>query len=130
MLAKQDADHVVRATAFNLGKWANKTEAEVLEALKVLSSPDTKRLEPQPFEGRRIQRVEDGWFLLNGQKFEDEMREISRRIYKARKEREYREAKKRAKQTTGEASNVKLENDGASKETVDGHTTACLPEPK
>lgn len=65
MLAKKDADDVVRGSAFMIGEWAKKTEEEALQALKVLSSPDTKRIEPQPFEGRRIGKVDDGWLILN-----------------------------------------------------------------
>ena len=94
MLARKDCDHVVRASAYIIGKWARKTEAEVLEAIKVLESPHTKRIEPQPFDGRRIERVEDGWLLLNGQHYEDMMRDANLKIYKARKAREYRALKR------------------------------------
>src|SRR3982750_1865410 len=66
MLAKKNKDMVVRGTAFNIAQWAKKTEQEVLDALRILSSPDTKRIEPQQFEGRRIERVADGWLILNG----------------------------------------------------------------
>lgn len=83
MLAKKDSDHVVRATAFMIGEWAKKTEKETLDALKVLSSPDTKRIEKQPFDGRRVEKVEDGWLILNGQTYEDLMRDVNRRNYKA-----------------------------------------------
>jgi hypothetical protein len=91
MLAKKDADHVVRGSAFNIASWAKKTEKEVLEAFRVLSSPDKRRLEPQPFEGRRIERVEDGWLVLNGQAYQDLMRGINRKEYKRAKQAEYRE---------------------------------------
>src|SRR6266496_609234 len=94
MLAKKDADQVVRANAYMIGQWARKTEAEALEALKILSSPDTRRLEPQANEGRRIERVEGGWRMLNGQYYEDMMKQVSRLAYKARKERERRERMK------------------------------------
>lgn len=93
MLAKKGSDHIVRANAYMIGEWSKKSEKEVLDALKVLSSPDKRRIEPQPFDGRRIQKVEDGWLILNGQHYEDEMRRVSRRAYKARKAREYRERK-------------------------------------
>ena len=90
MLAKKDGDNVVRGNAFNISRWAKKTEAETLEALKVLSSPDTRRIEPQPFEGRRIEKVDEGWRLLNGEFYQNLMRDINRRAYKARKQSEYR----------------------------------------
>ena len=79
MLAIKDPDFVVRKTAYQIGRCARKTEAEVLEALEVLSSPDTKRLEPQPHEGRRLERVSDGWLILNGKKYQEKMREEAER---------------------------------------------------
>ncbi len=94
LLAKKDADQIVRANAFMIGQWSKKTEKEALEALRVLSSPDKKRIEPQPHEGRRIKKVDDGWLILNGQFYEDMMRKINRRAYKAAKESERRAAKK------------------------------------
>lgn len=98
MLALKDADMVVRYNAFALGRkcWPmdEGAEARVLEALKVLASPDTKRIEPQPNEGRRIEKVQDGWLLLNGQFYEDMMRHANRAAYQARKQREYRARKK------------------------------------
>lgn len=90
MLAKKDADQVVRANAYMIGEWAKKTEAETLSALKVLASPDRRRIEPQPYEGRRIQKVADGWLILNGQYYENLMRSINRRAYKTAKQAEYR----------------------------------------
>lgn len=93
MIAKQDKDHVVRGSAFNIGEWAKKDEATALAALKVLAAPDTKRIEPQPFEGRRIERVEDGWLILRGAFYQDLMREVNRRRYKAD-----HEAKRRAEE--------------------------------
>lgn len=94
MLAKKDADHIVRGSAFNIASWARKTEKEALEALRVLSSPDTRRLEPQPFEGRRIEKVPEGWLVLNGQAYQDMMRGLNRREYKRVKQAEYRAKKK------------------------------------
>lgn len=73
MMALKDADHVVRLTAYQLGRECRKTEQEVLDALLILASPDRKRIEPQEFEGRRIKKVEDGWLVLNGQKYKEMM---------------------------------------------------------
>lgn len=84
MMAKKDADMVVRGSAFNISQWAKKSEQETLDALKILSSPDTKRIEPQPFEGRRIQRVEDGWLILNGKLYRDLMVAENERARKRR----------------------------------------------
>lgn len=90
MLALKDRDHVVRYNAFELARKANLSEAEVLAAIEVLKSPDTRRLEPQDFEGRRIEKVEDGWLLLNGEKYRRKMQEIYRKEYKRVKQAEYR----------------------------------------
>lgn len=90
MLVSKDSDHVVRLNAYALANRAKKTEKEVTDALAVLSAPDTKRIEPQLFEGRMIQKVEDGWLILNGQKYEDMMRAPNRMAYLAGNHREYR----------------------------------------
>lgn len=85
LLAKKDADQVSRLNAFEIGSkcWPGDPEKEVraLDALKILSEPDGRRVEPQPFEGRRIEKVADGWLILNGQVYEDMMRKIKRRDY-------------------------------------------------
>ena len=90
MLALQDSDHVVRKTAYAIGRASRKDEEEVLRAIKVLSSPDKKRREHQENEGRRVQEQEDGWLILNGQKYEELMRKVSRQAYQAKWARENR----------------------------------------
>jgi hypothetical protein len=84
MLTLQEADHVVRYDSFKLARRANLTEKEVIDGLKVLSSPDKRRLEPQEHEGRRILRRDDGWFLVNGKKYQDRARELNERVRKAK----------------------------------------------
>ncbi len=112
MLAKKDKDQVVRGNAYMIGRWARKTEKEVLEALKVLSSPDKGRLEPQEFDGRRIEKVSDGWKILRGQYYQDLMVEVNRRAGKAKAEQERRIRMKLAHGTplSGETTNEKLLN--------------------
>jgi hypothetical protein len=96
MLALKDSDDVCRMTPYQLARRANKSEQEVLDALKILSSPDTKRIEPQENEGRRIKAVEDGWLILNGAKYRElvqtEMRRARWRRAQAAKRRKAREA--------------------------------------
>jgi len=94
LLAKKDRDQIVRGSAYNIAQWAKKTEAEVLDALKLLEAPDTRRLEPQPHEGRRVQRVPDGWLILNGLYYQNLMSTVNRRAYKAGKEKERRARRK------------------------------------
>jgi hypothetical protein len=119
LLALKDSDQVVRHTAFAIGKkcWPTdeKAEERALEAFKILASPDNRRIEPQPFEGRRIEKVEDGWLVLNGLYYEDMMRSISRKVYKARKQREYR-AMARGKPLHGEVAAVKALENGDERE--------------
>jgi hypothetical protein len=121
MLALKDADQVVRFNAFGLARrcWPNDIdggEKRVLEALKVLSSPDKRRLEKQPHDGRRIEKVEYGWRILNGQVYEDMMRKINRKAYKAAKQAEYR--LKKSTPLAGEALAVAAEARG-DQETAD-----------
>jgi hypothetical protein len=97
MLVKKDKDNIVRANAFNISLWSRKTEKEVLEAIEVLSNPDTRRIEPQPHEGRRIQKVEEGWLILNGQSYQDAFRAEAIRAKNARSQASFRNRQKGAK---------------------------------
>lgn len=103
MLALKDSDDVCRLNAYQLAMRSHKTETEVLEALKILSSPDTLRVEPQPFEGRRIKMVEDGWKILNGEKYRemvrDEMKKARWRRAKAAQRRKQQEKDDAAEQS-------------------------------
>ena len=114
MLAKKDSDHVVRGTAFNIAKWSNKTESEVISALKVLSSPDNKRIEKQPFDGRRIEKVDDGWLMLNGEEYRRKVSDEMRKARLRRAQNTYRaKALNSGTPLTGETAAVKrLEQHG------------------
>lgn len=100
MLALADQDDIYRGTAFNLADDSKKSEQEVLEALKVLSSPDTLRIEKQPFEGRRIQAVNDGWLILNRRKYRELLQLEMKRARDARAQATAR-AKKKLKALRG-----------------------------
>lgn len=118
MIALKDEDHVYRGTAFGLGKRANKTEQEVIDALKILSSPDTRRKERQQFEGRRIEPVDDGWFILNGPKYRElvavEMKRArDRRSAKAYRDRKRGSVSKRGSYEAGEQSYERAINNGS-----------------
>jgi hypothetical protein len=90
LLVLQDGDHVVRGyNAYKLHRRANLSLEEVEKGIKILRSPD-KRYGEQPHEGRRILEVEDGWKIVNGAIYQEDMRKIYRRAYNARKQREYR----------------------------------------
>jgi hypothetical protein len=100
MIALKDSDQVYRGDAYKLARQSRKEEVEVLEALKVLASPDSKKLTPQPHGGRRIQAVEDGWLILNGEKYRDKVREEMKRARNRRAQAAYRERQKSAKRGT------------------------------
>lgn len=108
MLAKKDADFIVRGNAFNIAQWARKTEKEVLDALKILSSPDTRRLEPQPHEGRRIEKVAEGWLILNGLYY----RELATAINEKARKRRWA-AQKRAQERAEKLAAQAAEKHGA-----------------
>lgn len=107
MLAKKQSDHVVYGDTYRLRRWSNlRTMEEVDDALRILTSPDERR-KGQEFDGRRIEKVDGGWKVLNGQKYEDLMRKISERIRKARWARENRNMPKNGKPLPGETAYVK-----------------------
>ncbi len=83
MMALKDADHVVRKNEYQLRRAANVEEAQVLEALKILGKPDRKRPD-QEHEGRRIQKVEEGWLIINGDKYQKQMRRVSKAAWQKR----------------------------------------------
>lgn len=127
MLALKDADHVVRYNDYQLHRRANMKLEEVKEGLKILQNPDIRR-GGQEFEGRRIKQVEDGWLILNGQEYEEQMRLISRRVYQARKQREYRDAKRvRSGPLPGENSHAMAEETGDQR-AADNVVTGALPD--
>ena len=128
MVAKKDADHVVRGSAFNIAQWAKKTEKETLDALKILQAPDSRRIEKQAYDGRRVEKVAGGWLILNGQYYQDLMRSINRKAYKAAKQKEYRQKSKASNYAAGEAEYVVAEKKGATQEQLDTIQTRRLPE--
>src|SRR5512138_220855 len=109
LLALKGMDDIVHMTAYNIAQRAKMKESEVLKALKVLSSPDTKRIEPQPYEGRRIEKVEGGWLVLNGAHYRKMVTRINVLASKAKWARENRKKQKAIKQGTplvGEKSEI------------------------
>lgn len=118
MMAVKDEDHIVRFSAYQLAHKARKTETEVLDALKILSSPDTRRLEKQEFNGRRIKAVEDGWLILNGSKYREmvsiEMKKArDRKAAKAYRERQ-KAIKNSGKPLPGEIAAIRAMENGDS----------------
>lgn len=69
-LAEKDQDGFVGASISGIQRSANITMEECLSGLDILSSPDTDSRSSE-YEGRRIEKVERGWVILNHKKFRD-----------------------------------------------------------
>ncbi len=101
MIATKDSDHICRMDAYKIGKKCNflcpdgsVDEIKVLDILKILASPDTRRKIKQEYEGRRIKAVDDGWLVLNGEKYR---KMVSEEMKKARNRRSQDAFRKRKK---------------------------------
>lgn len=91
MLAIKEPDHVVRMPLRRLCKKANMTPEVCLAALKTLKEPDKLSLDDQPFEGKRVEEVEGGWLVLNGDFYQKEIQRLLLRMKKTQWQREERE---------------------------------------
>ncbi len=92
LLAAMDQDGFARfASVRNLANRAVVSNEDAAEAVRCLEGPDQHAPE-QPHEGRRIERVEGGWMILNAAKY----REMSTAIV-ARERNRVRVAEHRAK---------------------------------
>lgn len=78
MLALKDADHVCRATVPSLAKLADISVEQCEDYLERFQQPD-KYSRSQEHEGRRIEKVEDGWYILNGEKYRQKMSKEDRK---------------------------------------------------
>ena len=127
MLAVKDADFVVRLDAYKLSRRAKMKETEVIEGLRILSSPDTKRITPQPYDGRRIKEVADGWFILNGEKYRQMISEEMKKARNRKSQAAWRERQK-GKPLPGSLEYEKAHGDGASEEQLSEIVTKHLPQ--
>lgn len=135
MLIKKDSDDIVRGTAYNVSRWANLSELETIEAIKVLESPDTKRLESQEYDGRRVERVRDedgrhvGWRMLNGPAYRaliaKERTREAKRLW-AERNRATGGAAKPRKPLPGELEHGRMAEAGARVEQLDAHLAEHL----
>lgn len=93
MLVMRDRDHMVKCSIPGLAARANITTEECEAALQKLMSPD-KYSQSHELEGRRIQQVEGGWFIINGEKYRNMMNADERREYLRIKQQEFRARRK------------------------------------
>lgn len=89
LMVGKDRNHFFRATIPGLANLARVSIEECEKALEKLESPD-KYSRTKENEGRRIQRVEEGWIVLNGEKYRRMLTSDERRAYYREKKREER----------------------------------------
>lgn len=94
MLAMSGKDGVVEGSIPGLADFAKVSIEDCEMALKKLMEPDPYSRSKE-HEGRRIEEVDGGWLILNRSKYREKMGSDERRAYKAAKQREYREKKRR-----------------------------------
>jgi hypothetical protein len=90
ILALKDEFNICRATVPALAKLCNITNDECEKYLQLFQSPD-KYSRSQDNDGRRIEQIDGGWLVLNGEKYRNMLRGQERRDYIRQKVAEHRE---------------------------------------
>jgi hypothetical protein len=93
MLTMRDKGGVVEASVPGLAKLAGVSIEEAEVALTKFLSPDPYSSSPEN-EGRRIERVDGGWRILNHYKYQEKMSKDDIRERDCIRQRQYREQKK------------------------------------
>src|SRR5512139_2768193 len=93
MLAMKNERHVVEASLPGLADMARVTIKECETAIAKLEGPD-KWSRSQEHQGRRIERCQGGWRILNGEYYRRQMSVDERREYQKEYHREYRKRRK------------------------------------
>ena len=93
MLALRNRHHVVEGSVPGLADCARVSIKACRSALKVLSEPDPDS-RSQELDGRRIEEVDGGWFIINGEKYRRKMSEDERREKNAIYQKNHRDRKK------------------------------------
>ena len=89
MLAMKNERHMVEASLPGLADMARVTITECEKAIKKLESKDGYSRN-QDHGGRRIERTQGGWRILNGEYYRQQMSADDRREYQRNYHREYR----------------------------------------
>lgn len=93
MLALCNRDGIVEASVSGLAALSRVDKESAARAIQVLESPDPDSRSKE-HEGRRIQRVDGGWLILNHAKYRKKLSLEERRDYLTLKQREYRDRKR------------------------------------
>ena len=111
LLALKNRHHGVEATEKALALFARVTPEDCRRALDRFEAPDPNSRSDE-FEGRRIKKVEGGWLILNGEKYQNMLRHEERKIYNAEKQREYRHRLKKVGGAGAVAGAAQAQDDG------------------
>jgi len=103
LLVMSDEDGVVRSTAPGIAHRARVSIGNARKALEVLESPDPDSRTPDN-DGRRIERVPDGYLILNYEMFRQIHNRAERREQTRKRVRKHRKRKKATK--AGDACNA------------------------
>lgn len=93
LLALADADGKVDAAIPGLANVARVSLEKTEEAINRLESPDPYSRSPE-HDGRRIEKCDGGWRVLNHEKYRNRLSERDRRDYQRVKQAEYRKRRK------------------------------------
>jgi hypothetical protein len=100
ILALTDRDGKVDASIPGLANVAKVSLEKTVEAINKLEGPDPYSRSPE-YNGRRIEKCDGGWVVLNHSKYRDRMTERDRREYQRVKQAEYRKRRKELNQQAG-----------------------------
>jgi hypothetical protein len=93
MLAMKDRDGVVEASIPGLGRRAGVTTEQCEEAINKFLAPD-KYSRTKEHDGRRIEAVDGGWYVLNHDKYREKLDEDDQRAKATERMRRLRERRK------------------------------------
>lgn len=94
-LALCNKDGIIEAAVPGIAHVARVDLKEAEEAIKVLCSPD-EYSRNMDYDGRRIEKIDGGWRVLNFEQYRNKLSEADRREYFRRKQAEYRAKHKAA----------------------------------
>lgn len=132
MLAMKDAHGVVEASVPGLAKAAGYSVGETEQALAHLMAPDPYSRTPD-HDGRRVEKIDGGWFVLNHHKYRDELSPEDQKAKAAERKRRWRDSKRdkagqsRDKRDIGDMSTVSRHTDAEAEAEADAHPTPRAP---
>lgn len=105
ILACKEADDICRATIPFLAKTASLSLEDCQKYLKQFQEPDPYS-RSSDHEGRRIKKVPEGFFVLNGSKYREKLSETARKEYNRKRMAAWRQKQKdkeKVRSTTGDS---------------------------